>query len=69
MSQDVLEPPASQTPASAAPAPLESPPPADQPQRVDPDPRARLHQLARELIRTRNRRLLIEFLQLRRALR
>jgi hypothetical protein len=34
-----------------------------------PDPRARLHQLAAELVRSRNRRLLIEFLQLRRALR
>jgi len=35
----------------------------------EPDPRARLHKLARELVRCRNRRMLIEFLQLRRALR
>jgi hypothetical protein len=35
----------------------------------DDAPRARLHQLARELIRVRNRRLLVEYLRLRRALR
>lgn len=64
MSQEVIEIPAPQAPDP----PLESPPPAEQPARSDPDPRARLHQLARELIHNRNRRLLIEFLQLRRAL-
>jgi hypothetical protein len=37
--------------------------------RSDPDPRARLHQLASELMRSRNRRLLIEYLRLRHALR
>ena len=59
MSQDVSESP-----------PIESPPPAAQPPRESaPDPRSRLHQLATELMRTRNRRVLIEFLQLRRALR
>jgi len=51
-------------------APIESPPPAPMPLRESaPDPRARLHQLASELVRSRNRQLLIEFLQLRRALR
>jgi hypothetical protein len=58
--------------ATDAPAvvPIESPPPAAQPVReIEPDPRARLHKLAQELIRSRNRRVLIEFLQLRRALR
>ena len=68
MSQEVLEAPAPES--TSAPAPVESPPPAAQPPRDSaPDPRARLHQLAAELMRSRNRRLLIEFLQLRRALR
>lgn len=46
---------------------VESPPPADQPARVEIDPRTRLHELAMELVRTQNRRLLIEYLRLRRA--
>jgi hypothetical protein len=51
-------------------SPIESPPPAPMPARESaPDPRARLHALAAELVRSRNRSLLIEFLQLRRALR
>jgi hypothetical protein len=47
----------------------QSPPPAAQPPRdLDAiDPRARLLQLAAELARYRNRRLLAEFLRLRRA--
>jgi len=49
---------------------VESPPPAPQPVRESPpDPRARLHQLASELTRSHNRRVLIEFLRLRRSLR
>jgi hypothetical protein len=47
---------------------VDSPPPAAQPARAEPDPRARLHEMARELIRTRNRRVLIEYLRLRRAI-
>jgi hypothetical protein len=56
--------------SAEATAPIESPPPAAQPAR-DPtdDARVRLHQLARELARTSNRRLLIEYLTLRRAMR
>jgi hypothetical protein len=47
---------------------VESPPPARAPARDPlPDPRARLHQLAGELIRTQNRRLLVEYLRARRA--
>ena len=82
MSQEVAESPAPpDTPAPEtppvepatqpqAPVPIESPPPAAQPERESfHDPRARLHQLAAELMRSRNRRLLIEFLQLRRAFR
>jgi hypothetical protein len=70
MSQDVAEVPAPVEAPPAVPAPIESPPPAAQPAREDqPDPRARLHKLAQELVRNRNRRLLVEFLQLRRALR
>lgn len=54
----------------AVPIAIESPPPAAQPAReTEVDPRTRLHQLAAELTRSRSRRLLIEFLQLRRALR
>lgn len=48
---------------------IESPPPAPAPVREpEPDARVRLHQLADELARTQNRRLLIEFLRLRRAI-
>ena len=54
---------------SAAPAPVvESPPPAPQPARDPlPDPRLKLQKLARELMRTRSRRLLAEYLHARRA--
>lgn len=50
---------------------IESPPPAPMPvkESADESSRARLHELARELIATRNRRAMIEFLRLRRALR
>jgi hypothetical protein len=58
------------TPSPAtAPANFESPPPAAAPERRDYDPRARLHELALELVRTQNRRLLVEYLRLRRAAR
>ena len=57
-------------PAEAGP-PLtecESPPPAPQSPRDELiDPRARLLQLAAELARSQNRRMLAEFLRLRRA--
>ena len=48
---------------------VESPPPAPQPPRQDPDPRKDLHDLAAQLMRQSNRRLLIEYLRLRRSLR
>jgi hypothetical protein len=48
---------------------VSSPPPAERPAAMPPDPAARLHELARELVRSRNRRLMMEFLRLRRALR
>ena len=50
---------------------VESPPPAPMPARepAEDDARSRLHRLAAELVRTHNRRLVIEYLQLRRALR
>ncbi len=49
---------------------LESPPPSEQTSRSPVDAsRSRLHQLAGELVRTQNRRLLAEFLTLRRAMR
>jgi len=51
------------------PVPVDSPPPAPQMVRAaPPDPRLRLHAIAAELTRSHNRRLLVEFLQLRRAL-
>jgi hypothetical protein len=46
---------------------VESPPPAPAPQRTEYDPRTRLHELAMELVRTQNRRLLVEYLRMRRA--
>jgi hypothetical protein len=59
-------------PSPAAPPPQQSfecPPPAAQPPRDDaPDPRAKLLQLAREMMRSHNRRLVIEYLRLRRAI-
>jgi hypothetical protein len=50
---------------------IESPPRSPQPARTssDDDPRGRLHRLAMQLVRTQNRRLLAEFLTLRRAMR
>ena len=47
----------------------ESPPAAGMPAREEPDPRAKLHQLAAELARSHNRRLIAEYLRLRRAIR
>jgi hypothetical protein len=47
---------------------VQSPPPAPMPPREElPDPRLRLLQLAAELTRASNPRLLIEYLRLRRA--
>ena len=50
---------------------IESPPPAPMPARDDiaDDPRTHLHRLAAELIRSHNRKLVVEYLRLRRALR
>ena len=49
-----------------APA-FESPPVTPTPERRAFDPRARLQELAIELVRSQNRRLLVEYLRLRRA--
>ena len=49
--------------------PIQSPPPAPMPVQDSTDPRQTLHRLASELMRAHNRKLLVEFLQLRRALR
>ena len=60
-----------QTNETAAPAlvAIESQPPAPQPPREDAnDPRARLQALASELVRSHNRRLVIEYMRLRRAI-
>jgi hypothetical protein len=46
---------------------VESPPASAAPERREVDPRARLHELAMELVRTQNRRLLVEYLRLRRV--
>ena len=54
--------------ATAESREFESPPAAPMPpRRADADPRARLHELAIELVRSQNRRLLVEYLRLRRA--
>ena len=52
-------------------ASIESPPPAPMPARDETadDPRTHLHRLAAELIRSHNRKLVLEYLRLRRALR
>lgn len=51
------------------PVPIQSPPPAEQPPAPDPQPgpAERLRELAREFLRTRDRRLLYEYLRLRNA--
>ncbi len=58
-------------PNTPGPAAIESPPASPMPAResIPNDPRQALHKLASELMRAHNRKLLIEFLQLRRALR
>ncbi len=57
--------PISPDPATAC----ESPPPAAIPVNQEIDPRAKLHALAAELARSHNRRLIVEYLRLRRAIR
>ena len=54
-----------------SPVEVESPPPAPMPARDETadDPRTHLHRLAAELIRSHNRKLVVEYLRLRRALR
>jgi hypothetical protein len=70
----VQEPPGNEAAKGAQPAErpvprCSSPPPAAQPLRDQADPATRLHELARELMRTRNRRLLLEYLRLRQTVR
>lgn len=48
---------------------FESPPAAPMAERREFDPRARMHEIALALVKTRDRRLLVEYLQLRRAVR
>jgi hypothetical protein len=51
-------------------ASVESPPPSPVAREPDDDdPRAALHRLAEQLMRTRNRRILVEYLRLRRLIR
>lgn len=56
-------------PGEAPPPDFQSPPLSAMPAREPVDPRLRLDQLAQQLINTRNRGVLMEFLQLRRSLR
>ena len=59
----------SSAPEGGRVASCESPPPAPSPAREPiEDPRTRLLQLAAELMRSQNRRLVIEYLRLRRAI-
>jgi hypothetical protein len=61
--QEQAAPATVQTPA------IESPPAAPMPPREElPDPRVRLLQLAAELMRSRDSRLIVEYLRLRRAI-
>ncbi len=60
----------SDTNQPAPPVAVESPPLSPAPARDPvPDPRIELHRLAEQLVRAGNRRLLIEYLRLRRALK
>jgi hypothetical protein len=57
-------------PASSETTRVESPPASSIPVRDPaPDPRAQLHRLASELVRARNRKVLVEYLRMRRAMR
>lgn len=53
--------------AVARTAPVDSPPPAPRPAEPADDPRAELLRLAAALVHTRDRRLQVEYLRLRRA--
>jgi len=66
MSEATCEAVATEQPAGTA---CQSPPPAAMPAKQEPDPLTRLHELANELVRSHNRRLIVEYLRLRRALR
>ena len=55
--------------AVAAGGSFESPPVAPVAERREFDPRARLAEIALALVKTRDRRLLLEYLRLRRAVR
>jgi hypothetical protein len=70
MSENVHADPAPVAEATAEQFPqCESPPPAPQPARDEtPDPRGQLLQLAQKVMRSPNRRLVIEYLRLRRAI-
>jgi len=46
-----------------------SPPAAAVPVKREEDPAQRLHEMARELMKARNRRLMLEYLRLRSAMR
>jgi hypothetical protein len=59
----------SATGGAAAGGGFESPPAAPVAERREFDPRARLHEIAMALVKTRDRRLLVEYLRLRRAVR
>lgn len=60
----------SESESESVPVRVESPPPAPMPAREPAeDPRRRLHELAEQLIHAGNRRVLVEYLRLRRALR
>ena len=64
--------PITEEPAVAVSSPrpaVSSPPPAPAPERVEPDPRERVRQLAAAVARTNDRRLLAEYLRARRAVR
>ncbi|HYE18588.1 MAG TPA: hypothetical protein VEA69_09100 [Tepidisphaeraceae bacterium] len=68
MSEEAVVSVSSDTPPAApCAAPVGCPPPAPAPERREFDPRARLLELAAELVRSQNRRLLAEYLRLRRA--
>ena len=54
---------------AAAGGSFESPPAAPVAERREFDPRARLAEIALALVKTRDRRLLLEYLRLRRAVR
>lgn len=69
MSETTEAPVCAEDPPCAAPQHCDCPPPAERASTPDVDPRRDLLRMAAELMRTRDARLLADYLRLRRSIR